>query len=73
MVDRTDLRHVALVEQRGLQGAASAASALIAGARSAVIQSKPAGARSASMRALVIMPRSPTSTIASAGSACVAS
>ena len=47
----------------GCKGPPSAASALIAGARSAVIQSKPAGARSASMRALVIMPRSPTSTM----------
>ena len=63
IVVRDDLRHVALVEQRELQGPPSAASALIAGARSAVIQSKPAGARSASMRALVIMPRSPTSTM----------
>ena len=34
----------------------------MAGARSAVIQSSPAGARSSSMRACVIMPRSPTST-----------
>ena len=42
----------------GCKGPPSAASALIAGARSAVIQSKPAGARSASMRAFVIMPRS---------------
>src|SRR5271167_4232023 len=33
-----------------------------AGARSAVIQSRPAGRRVSSMRACVIMPRSPTST-----------
>ena len=33
-----------------------------AGARSAVIQSNPAGRKSSSMRAWVIMPRSPTST-----------
>ena len=38
------------------------ASALIAGARNAVIQSSPAGLRSSAMRAWVIMPRSPTST-----------
>src|ERR1700739_1621094 len=37
-------------------------SARMAGARSAVIQSRPAGAMSSSMRACVIMPRSPTST-----------
>ena len=36
--------------------------ALMAGARSAVIQSSPAGLMSSSMRAWVIMPRSPTST-----------
>jgi hypothetical protein len=34
----------------------------MSGARSAVIQSRPAGRRSASIRAAVIMPRSPTST-----------
>src|SRR5258708_6179610 len=38
------------------------ASALMAGARNAVIQSRPAGAISASRRACVIIPRSPTST-----------
>jgi hypothetical protein len=35
---------------------------LIAGARKAVIQSRPAGLMSAVSRASVIMPRSPTST-----------
>ena len=44
------------------KGPLSAASAWIAGARRAVIQSSPAGLRSASIRALVIIPRSPTST-----------
>ena len=46
---------------RKLQAPASASSR-IAGARNAVIQSSPAGAISASMRACVIIPRSPTST-----------
>ena len=39
-----------------------AASALIAGARSAVIQSRPAGRSVSSIRALVSSPRSPTIT-----------
>ena len=42
--------------------APASASSRIAGARNAVIQSSPAGAISASMRACVIIPRSPTST-----------
>ena len=43
-------------------GPPSSASLRIAGARKAVIQSSPAGFRSCSIRALVIMPRSPTRT-----------
>jgi hypothetical protein len=46
----------------GCNGPPSAASCLIAGARSAVIQSRPAGRSVCSMRALVSTPRSPTIT-----------
>jgi len=59
-VVRDDLGHVALVEQRELQSAALGRQGLD---RRRAIQSKPAGLRSASMRALVIRPRSPTSTM----------
>ena len=46
-------------------------SALIAGARSAVIQSSPAALMSSVMRAWVIMPRSPTSTTWSSAKRCL--
>src|SRR6201981_3670242 len=46
----------------GCNGPPAAASCLIAGARSAVIQSRPAGRNVCSMRALVSTPRSPTIT-----------
>ena len=42
--------------------APASTSSRIAGARNALIQSKPAGLRSSRMRASVSMPRSPTST-----------
>src|SRR5438309_6900511 len=47
----------------GCNGPPAAASCLIAGARSAVIQSRPAGRSVCSMRALVSTPRSPTITM----------
>jgi hypothetical protein len=56
-----DLGEVTLVEQRELEGAGIEKSADLQ-ALSAVIQSSPAGISSSRMRALVIMPRSPTST-----------
>ena len=64
IIGRRDRGEIALVEQRHLQRPASTR-LRIAGARSAVIQSSPAGLRSSSMRAWVIMPRSPTSTTCS--------
>src|SRR5271163_4692694 len=51
-----------LSNSEGCSGPPSAASCLIAGARSAVIQSRPAGRSVCSMRALVSTPRSPTIT-----------
>src|SRR5271154_1490728 len=48
------------VNSEGCNGPPSAASCLIAGARSAVIQSRPAGRSVCSIRALVSSPRSPT-------------
>src|SRR5438067_9520084 len=50
------------VNSEGCNGPPSAASCLMAGARSAVIQSRPAGRSVCSMRALVSTPRSPTIT-----------
>jgi hypothetical protein len=51
-----------LSNSEGCNGPPAAASCLIAGARSAVIQSRPAGRSVCSMRALVSTPRSPTIT-----------
>ena len=61
ILGRRDGRHVALVEQRHLQrpGLDQQSNGR---ARKAVIQSSPAGTISASRRACVIIPRSPTST-----------
>jgi hypothetical protein len=65
-----DLCHVAVpglrragLNSEGCNGPPSAASCLIAGARSAVIQSRPAGRNVCSIRALVSSPRSPTITM----------
>ena len=58
-----DLGQVLLVEQRQLQRPAAAISFLMAGARSAVIQPMPRQVFQGSIRAEVIMPRSPTMTI----------
>ena len=57
-----DLGQVVFVEQATAAGRRSSARARMAGARSEVIQPSPPTALSASMRALVIIPRSPTST-----------
>ena len=62
IVRAADLGHIACVEQGELQRPGFAASCWIAGPRSAVIQSSPAGRSVCSIRALVSMPRSPTST-----------
>ncbi len=56
-----DLSHVACIEQRNCS-VPVCASCWIAGPRRAVIQSSPAGRNACSIRALVSMPRSPTST-----------
>ena len=56
-----DLGQVGLVEQAELQGA-GLDQGLIAGARSEVTQPSPPTSLSASMRAVVIIPRSPTRT-----------
>src|SRR6516164_11197363 len=61
IIGRGDRRHVAPSNSDSCNSPAST-SARMAGARSAVIQSRPAGAMSSSMRICVIMPRSPTST-----------
>jgi hypothetical protein len=57
-----ELDEPVLVEQRHLPRPRSSTSSMMSGERSAVIQLIPAGRSNSSMRACVIMPRSPTHT-----------
>ena len=73
IVGAGDLGDIAVIEQRGLHGPLFGSELLIAGARSAVIESRPAGRSVRSIRALVNRLRSPTITTRCSPKRCFSS